>query len=371
MSLKRKIYHIFQFFYKISGAKQKKDNYFNIEDFCRSISPLHYWPKNFKKQERSQFFADCLTGVELETHAFCNRKCSFCPNSRLNRSDKSQIMPKELFERIIDELVEINFKKTLKLHRYNEPLAHEIIYTRIKYARRQLPNANIGFHTNGDYLNINNLRKLERMGINFIEVALYMDFEDLRNNEVDAAKKHCESFIKRIGARAIPINQKKDLARYKIMMDKLKCSIYVPNVNCQFTDRGGAIRKYSNKIRLSPCRIPFNQLFIDWTGEVLPCCHLLGDIESHRKYILGNVKQNSLQDIFFSNISNSLRKHLSNFKPKTEVCRTCSYKSYIYSKSADKLMDNAFRSMLIKYDINPSVSQKNRSANMNDKGDMI
>lgn len=348
-SFKKRAYQAFRIFFKAFGLTRKMDNYFQVESFSHFISPLYFYPECFSDAEKKAFFKAQLTEVVLETHAFCNRNCSFCPNSLVKRLDKNQIMPENVFKKVIDELVQINFSNTLKLHKFNEPLASEIIYDRIRYARNKLPQANIGFHSNGDYLTGEKLKMLEDIGLDFIVIGRYMDSKLAEGDKHKIAIKQCESYIQKMGYQYKQVPRDAALVKFKIAMDKLDALVFVPDTEKQHVDRGGLISQYSSTVRRSPCRGPFNGLFIDWTGDVLPCCNLIGDFSSHKMYILGNIAKQSLYEIFFSSVANKLRLSLVDFKPKTGACQTCNYDAFFaHTKETEKLMDKALKKIITK-----------------------
>ena len=323
------------------------DNYFQVENFSHFISPLYFCPEFFSDKEKSIFFKARLAEVTLETHAFCNRTCLFCPNSLVKRLDRNQIMPENIFKKVIDELNQINYSNTLKLHKYNEPLANEIIYDRIRYARNKLPLANIGFHSNGDYLTGEKLKILEDIGLDFIVIGRYMNSEFAEGDKRDIAIAQCELFIRKLGYQYKQMPRDGTLAKFKITMDKMDVLVLVPDIEKQFVDRGGLVSQYSSIERHSPCRDPFNGLFIDWTGDVLPCCNVIGSISSHKMYILGNIEKQSLYEMFFSSVVNKLRLSLVDFKPKVGACRTCNYDAFfVHTKETEKLMDRVLEKMI-------------------------
>ena len=78
--------------------------------------------------------------ADIETNSYCNRTCDFCSNYVHPRLFKQE-MEKEVFSKIIDELVELEYERYIFLFRYNEPLSN-------------IPNINRcakGINTNGDY----------------------------------------------------------------------------------------------------------------------------------------------------------------------------------------------------------------------------
>lgn len=342
-SLLKKLYQAFKFIFKLANQSQKMDYYFQVETFARSLGKLHFTQEGASEEKKRDFFKNQLSVVEIETHAFCNRACSFCPNSQVNRFDKSQIMPEHIFKKIIDELSLLGYRGIIQLHRYNEPLASELIFDRINYARKKIPYASIGFHSNGDYLTKEKLTLLEESGLDFIMVTLYINFDLDKKMQYEIAKKQCEDFIRKHDLEVKQVDSEGSLIRYLIPMKRMRVHVFVPDIEHQLVDRGGVIKSFSNGARISPCESPFRKLLIDWTGDVLPCCNLRGDIKLHQPYILGNLKEFTLQEIFYRDIINKLRTHLADFNEKQGACQTCQFATFVYSRQAEALINKTLK----------------------------
>jgi hypothetical protein len=248
----QKIYQAFKFFFQLTGQAQKFDSYFKVEKFTKMIHWLHFNQSEASEEQKKSFFKSQLLEIEIETHAYCNRRCSFCLNVSGTRLDKEQILSVDAFKRVIHELAEINFGGTIKFHRFNEPLANDIIFERIRYAREELPRAYLGFHSNGDYLTLDKLNKLEDTGMDFLCISLYIDFSQPCKSHISLAKKYCEEFIKRLNLKAVVIGKGSDLVRYKVLGHNLDFMIFVPDIYNEGDDRGGILKEYSRYIRTSP-----------------------------------------------------------------------------------------------------------------------
>ena len=57
--------------------------------------------------------------IHIETNSFCNRSCSFCPQSEY---DIAETMEDDIFSKIVKELKDINFDGLAGLYMRNEPL---------------------------------------------------------------------------------------------------------------------------------------------------------------------------------------------------------------------------------------------------------
>lgn len=332
-----------KFFFNLLNLSQRMEQYFQVEAFANSLGKLHFIQNEATEEEKRDFFINQLTDIEIETHSFCNRACSFCLNSQFNRFDKNQIMAESIFNKVIDELSLLGFKGTMQLNRYNEPLALDLIFDRVKYACKQLPYANIGFHSNGDFVTQEKLNKLEEAGLDFIAISRYVDFSENRQKQLTAAKAHCQEYIQKLGLEAKQIIEEGSLARYLVMIQKMKVFVFVGDAENRWVDRGGVLKDYANKARISPCYNPFRKIFIDWTADVLPCCNMRADLSSHKPYILGNVEKQTLRDIFYSEAANRIRKSLVRFGEKNGACKTCQFGVYVYSRQAEAYINNILK----------------------------
>jgi len=99
--------------------------------------------------------------IEVETSTYCNRRCSWCPNSKYKRGQEKKFINFDLFTKIIADLKKINYQGQLALHNYNEPLLDPNLYKYLNIIKTQLPLVKIIIFTNGDYLYNGVLKKLK------------------------------------------------------------------------------------------------------------------------------------------------------------------------------------------------------------------
>ena len=345
-SLGQRFYQAFKRLLRPFGVNEKIGSYFRLEKFSRLLHPMHFNQDSVDDVKKKAFFKSQLVEVEIETHGYCNRTCHFCPNHVGNRLDKNEMMALSTFERIMDELASMDFSGSIKMHRYNEPLSNDIIYDRVAYARRKLPKANIGFHSNGDFLTAEKLKKLDEIGLNYLMVSLYVNYDKEEKLQKIQARDVGHKFLKKIGLLFEEHNSANELYQWKIPMPRLDVTVFVPNFLINGNDRGGVVKEYTADQRLSPCISPFGRLFIDWTGDVLPCCNLRGDLVEHKSSILGNVSRQSLMDVYYSKISNQFRYWLADVSPKEGVCKTCKYDCFTSGPLSKKLMQKAMKKAL-------------------------
>ncbi len=123
----------------------------------------------YDRTKDSQF--PLFNKIEIETINQCNNTCSFCPVNILKDKRIHQQMTMELFESIILQLVSLNYQGTINLFSNNEPLLDSLLLERLKFARKNLPNAYIFIYTNGLLMTPEKL----------IELLPYVDFIHINN----------------------------------------------------------------------------------------------------------------------------------------------------------------------------------------------
>ena len=78
-------------------------------------------------------------------------------------------------------------------------------------------------------------------------------------------------------------------------------------------------------IRAAPCFHPNMQVSIDYDGIYTLCCNIRSDVKEHKDYLIGNVENNSIFELFTSDKIIEFRKSLlrDNSK-KFGACANCS-----------------------------------------------
>ena len=78
-------------------------------------------------------------------------------------------------------------------------------------------------------------------------------------------------------------------------------------------------------IRRRRCLYPTYGIYIDYDGGVFGCCQMRGDLDIHKDYVLGNVYNTPIKEIFNSKKATEFRKLLSsdNWKEYPTPCKRC------------------------------------------------
>jgi len=242
--------------------------------------------------------------VDIEVHSRCNRKCWFCPNSYKER--EFDFLGNNAYERLLQDMKD--YKGIITFARYHEPLVNGIIlYRRIKQAK-EMTKAKLYINTNGDYLNETSLDMLNDCGLDVINLQLYDGYQQPFAERFDYG-------VKFDLYKSVP-----GWVEWRGKYKNIEIRMYWRDFKMNGVNRGDI--KLSNRIRTSPCTQPFN-VFIDYTGDVLPCCNMRGDINP--EYVMGNINKDSIIDIMKSKKVKDFQKEMMTFEVKKGVCRTCQF----------------------------------------------
>ncbi|HYG89637.1 MAG TPA: SPASM domain-containing protein [Azospirillum sp.] len=117
-----------------------------VPDFIYSEKPSRV--SSVEEWEKIKFAPPVAVGVELLSN--CNRKCSYCPQSKFDRNGGR--LTDEIFISFVDQLRDWGFSGVFEPGWLNEPLVDKRFMCLMQYARAQLPNARFHLPTNGDLL---------------------------------------------------------------------------------------------------------------------------------------------------------------------------------------------------------------------------
>lgn len=238
--------------------------------------------------------AAVLSTVEIETINRCNNDCSFCPANR--NADIRPVMKMEqwVFEKIIDELADMDYRGRISLFSNDEPLLDNRIFDFLSYARKKLPNAYHSLFTNGILLTDDKFDKLVNL-LDYLRINNYNDDLELDKN------------IQKI------VENNHDEKKCQVMIE-------VRKKNQVLMNRGGL--SPNNEIYYhynSACILPFVQMVIRPDGGVSRCCQ-----DVYGNETLGNVKDNTIQEIWNGEKYRQYREKMLNGERCTvSYCKDC------------------------------------------------
>jgi MoaA/NifB/PqqE/SkfB family radical SAM enzyme len=323
-----------------------------------NVSSTEYWPTIFASKEISphlfspdvssksarMLFKNYVSVINLEIFSLCNRVCSYCPDSLVDRHSKNSYMPDDVFHSILSNLANIEYDNKVILNLYNEPLAdYDFLCKRISEIRDNIPNAKISFNSNGDYITNDKLSQLSELGVSSIFITLHPS-ANVKYEDEDRLS-HFKNFFKRLN-REYSIEDFITNRHFSshFLVNSLIVEVMANNHELYGNSRGNALDldsyhtqeeiwsfegKELNLVKLDedrqwPCTRPFREFTVYHTGEVYPCCNIFADLDVDKKNAVGNVGDGfSIFELYASAKLANYRLDLIDHSEKKIPCNTC------------------------------------------------
>ena len=259
---------------------------------------------------------DSILTVEVNTTELCNRTCVFCPrhDPEVFPNRNLHMTPKGA-RTIAKELGRNGYKGKISFSGFGEnflnPLFHRIIF----HFRLYLPKATLECNTNGDKLTRDYASKLFDSGLDLLYVNIYDGPEQI------------EKFDK-------ILKPWKDKYKYRMHYNEEDYGLFLNNRSGTI-DWIGIEDSDVESLKGKPCYYPFYKMFVDWNGDVLFCSNDWG-----REHIVGNLQQQTLQDVWFSKPMTKIRNRLAKGDRSKSPCNKCSVDGTLFGKrSFDLIVD--------------------------------
>lgn len=235
--------------------------------------------------------------VNLETINICNRSCFFCKFGNRKFQEEKSTMSYELIEKILKELIDLNYQGSIRLHHVNEPMIDKRIYNIIKLIKSYSQKIITEMTSNGDLINDDSLNKLYESGLNRLNLSAYEN-------------KSMEKFIELKKKWNFEIN---DMRENKGLYQKLTNQAGFIDLDEKF------IKLSLKKVINNKCYLPSEQLVIGSNGNIALCCE-----DMYKMNNFGNANFQTLKEIWFGEKFNFYRKKLNERKRKElDLCSKC------------------------------------------------
>jgi radical SAM protein with 4Fe4S-binding SPASM domain len=300
----------------------------------------------------------------------CNFKCIFCPNYDIgNLVDKTSrplsIMSFELYKKIIDDIYEFEKPiKVLRLYKDGEPLLNPRFADMVKYAKDSGCCEKIDTTTNGSCLNPKRNIEIIEAGLDKINISIeginekqYFDFSGYRidfENFVSNIehfynnRKQCEMFIKINGDNM----SEEDKDKFFNIFGDITDGIAIEHtMNCwnNFEMKGmkqnEKVGVYGQPIKeVKVCPYIFYSFSINSDGRVSICF-----LDWNMKQIIGDVKKQSLKDIWNGDRLHEYRMDFLNYKRKEyPICKNCAQLSHGMPVDLDNYSETLIKKIMEK-----------------------
>ena len=220
--------------------------------------------------------------IDLNPTELCNRKCVFCPRVDENQYPNQRLhMSHGLARKIGDELRKLNYKGTVVMCGFGEPLLHPKLADLCS-----LFSCRVEIVTNGDPLTVAMAKDLHQGGVDFFAVSLYDGPEQAEP-------------IKAIFAEAgVPREN-------YILRDRWHNA--EKEFGLKLTNRAGTVSVGTQApVDVThSCFYPAYEFTIDWNGDVLLCVQ-----DWNKRVRFGNVSQQGLWEVWTSKAMHKRRMQL-------------------------------------------------------------
>jgi len=274
--------------------------------------------------------------LHIQTISYCNANCLFCAYPEVKNKISHGIMEDEVYRKIIDEASHYNPKRVALLL-MNEPLLDKKLPERIAYAKEKLSEeTEVTITSNGSILTPRIISKLIDSGLDRIKISIqgitqetyervmglkYQRTFDGINLLIDTLKERKVKKPKVVLSMVHVGHNEDELRRYKRYWRKKS----IKATSVAFENKGGNIRE---NIELHPFGLQhrercyrFNRCaYILYNGDMIPCC-----ADWSRDVVLGNVKENSLREIWHGEKLNRIRNCFltGNHDALPGICKHC------------------------------------------------
>ena len=269
--------------------------------------------------------------IQIETSLMCNGRCNFCPHKDMKRSPVN--MEDWVWKKIIDESrgKDVIYRPFL----INEPFMDKRMPDIISYIKQD-KGAKVEFNSNGNFAKATNIKALLKAGIDVVRFS------------IDGFTKETYDKSGRNGNFETIVNNVKEFISMRNELNS-SCLIEVRMIDMDFNrkehkdfvnfwssraDRAIITASYDwpwsgqDKPFKAPCPKIREEMFFMTNGEAILCCW-----DAHSRTIIGDVKTNTVSEIWNSKKLKNIKKLLNEGeREKILICSKCdAFKSYDFS----------------------------------------
>jgi radical SAM protein with 4Fe4S-binding SPASM domain len=301
--------------------------------------------KSIPPRERTSYAAQPFGIYNIELTNKCPMKCVMCPRTK-NMTRPQGFMDYELYKRAIDELVSNNPEyvgnRLVWLHHFGESLLHPRFGDFIRYASSK------GVRT---ALSINPVMLRYDFIDELLKAEPYLLCMSLDGHDDESfykirgvKKAYGTSHDRLIDFLARKVQSR---SRIKVMVSMIDFDVNAESIKAQesywkkiagvdqflckdfstwdgnagdineLVNRGGRTAGAVDKSAVA-CTLPWEVMTIAWNGDVVPCCY-----DYDAKVVLGNMKEQSLSDIWNGEKLQAIRMEFIENKVTNPLCKKC------------------------------------------------
>ncbi len=286
----------------------------------------------------SKFTPNYPQSIDIQTKSNCNARCTFCGVGR-EQNKVYGTMSDELFQKIIDEVIEFPNLRRLDPYLLNDPLVDKKMPERIEYIARKKGkrrNPRVRITTNAGLLTEEmGYRLLHAEGLDEINFSFHSIIPEVYEQMMPPLKfdrvmgnilRFKELWDKFKGkkpkltvwtVKTLPViqNLKNEKAYWKKVGIGFKARKLDNRASEDIETLGIADRDF---VRVSFCVIPFWRAWIMWNGDMIMCC-----VDQERTNLLGNCRERSIKEVWNDPVYQDLRRRWRTRELDGLLCSQC------------------------------------------------
>lgn len=286
----------------------------------------------------TNFTPEYPQSIDIQTQSGCNARCTFCGVGREQNKIHGR-MSQELFEKIVDEVIEYPNLRRLDPYLLNDPLVDRTMPERLEYIARKRGNrshpkvritTNAGLLTEEMGYKLLCTEGLDEINISFHSIIpeVYermmppLKFDRVMGNilrfreQMDRFKgKKPKVTIWTVKTQPVIDNLKNERAYWKKVGFGFKARKLDNRASEDIESLGLADRDF---VRVPFCVIPFWRAWVMWNGDMIMCC-----VDQERSNLLGNCQDQSIREIWNDPRYRELRQRWRTRQLEGLLCDTC------------------------------------------------
>jgi radical SAM protein with 4Fe4S-binding SPASM domain len=273
--------------------------------------------------------------IQIQTNTLCNASCIMCPYPEVSKEFPHSQMEQELYEEILAQCSREGGLRRLEPFLMNEPFTDRRLVDWIAMAKERVPQAWVTVTTNGTLVRPVVSDRLVQSGLDAIwfsfNGATKETYEKIMGCSYDTVVRNIDYLLAiRPPSLQVFTNMIETVPMQPEIAENIRRWVErgVGSGSSKLVNRAGNVRNFtelnytplhSEPVRL--CDLLFHKMYILYNGDVVLCC-----MDWRRQVIMGNVKQQSLREIWHGERYTHYRRlHEEGRSKELQLCSTCSY----------------------------------------------
>lgn len=300
--------------------------------------------KEWYKNPKNNILNDFPIHLDIEATSACNFLCTMCPRTEMIENKtfwKVENFDMKTYEKIVSDGVPLGLR-SIKFQYLGEPLVNKNLVKMIKFAKKAGV-VDVMFNTNASLLDEKKAEEIILSGVDKVFFSFDSPYREQFNKirikgDYDLVLKNIKNFMKikkelksdtpitRVQMVLMKDNEKEweDFQKlFSGLVDTIAYVDYLDHGTQKDQNTKGVVKIGSRKKKFC-CPQLWQRMFIHPDGIVTPCC-----IDSNRELIMGNIRKDSIKEIWKNEAYQDIRKkHLDGKIDEVPTCRKCPLAKY-------------------------------------------